>query len=134
MNRNLPAFAACVVVCVLSGPGQAADHTKDTPEAVKKAIASGKAVLLDVREPDEWDEGHLKDAKLLPLSRIKAGVPAAELKQIAPAGSVVYAHCRSGGRCLTAAALLKKEGYDVRALKLGYEDLLKAGFPKAAKK
>ena len=35
---------------------------------------------------------------------------------------------------LTAADLLKKQGYDVRPLKDGYKDLLKAGFPKAEKK
>ena len=37
----------------------------------------------------------------------------------------------SGARSLIAQELLKKEGYDVRSLKQGYEDLLKAGFEKA---
>ena len=98
---------------------------------VKKAVAEGKAVLVDVREADEWAGGHLKDAKHLALSEIKAGVPADKLKKTLPPGSVVYLHCASGRRCLAAAELLKKQGYDTRALKDGYENLLKAGFEKA---
>ncbi|MFO0848109.1 MAG: rhodanese-like domain-containing protein [Gemmataceae bacterium] len=111
----------------------AADHTTDTPDQVKKALADKTAVLIDVREPKEWDAGHLKDAKPLPLSKIRAGVPEAERLKVMPKGKVVYLHCKAGGRCLTAADELKKFGYDVRPLKAGYEDLLKAGLPKAEK-
>lgn len=109
----------------------AADHTTDSLETVKKAVANGKAVLVDVREEGEWKDGHLKAARHLALSDLKAGVPAERLKQTVPAGSVVYLHCASGRRCLTAADLLKKQGYDARPLKDGYEALLAAGFEKA---
>ena len=44
---------------------------------------------------------------------------------------VLYLHCGSGKRCLAAADLLKKQGYDTRPLKDGYADLVKAGFEKA---
>jgi rhodanese-related sulfurtransferase len=47
-----------------------------------------------------------------------------------PKEKVIYCHCRSGGRCLTAAEILKKLGYDVRPLKPGYRDLVEAGFPR----
>lgn len=109
----------------------AAEHTKDTPEMVKKAVADGKAVLLDVREKSEWDEGHLKDAKHLPLSSLKGEPKAEEVLRVAPKDKVVYCHCRSGVRSLQAADLLKKLGYDVRPLKPGFADLLKAGFAPA---
>ena len=118
--------------CVLfTTPAFADEHTKDTPAQVKKAVADKSAVLIDVREQKEWDAGHLKDADLLPLSKLKAGVPKDDLDKTLPKGKVVYLHCKSGGRCLTAAEVLKAKGYDVRPLKEGYEDLLKAGFPKA---
>lgn len=117
------------LLCV--GSARADEHTKDTPDQVKKALADMKAVLIDVREQKEWDAGHLKDADLLPLSNLKAGVPADELDKKLPKGKVVYLHCKSGGRCLAAADVLKGKGYDVRPLKEGYEDLLKAGFVKA---
>ncbi|AWM40584.1 rhodanese-like domain-containing protein [Gemmata obscuriglobus] len=127
-------FGATVVgLTVLVAPAGAADHTKDTTDAVKKALADDKAVLLDVREKAEWDDGHLKDAKLLPLSTLKGGAKAENVAKIVPKDKVVYLHCGSGVRCLKAADELKKLGYDVRPLKPGYADLLKAGFAPAGK-
>lgn len=117
----------------LLSSAQAADHTKETPDEVKRAVADGKAVLLDVREKSEWDRGHLKDAKHLPLSALKGDSKAADVAKILPRDKIVYCHCASGVRCLKAAGALKKLGYDVRALEPGYTDLLKAGFAPATK-
>lgn len=127
-------FGAMVVgVAGLVATARAADHTTDTTDVVKKALADDKAVLLDVREKSEWDDGHLKDAKLLPLSTLKGGAKAEDVAKIVPKDKVVYCHCGSGVRCLKAADELKKLGYDVRPLKPGYADLLKAGFAPAGK-
>jgi phage shock protein E len=111
-------FAGCV--CVSAA---AAEHTTDSLDEVKKRLAAEKAVLLE--------EGRLKDAKLLPLSKVRKGVPDEELAKLMPQGKIVYAHCAAGVRCLEVADRLKKQGYEVRPLKAGYRDLLKAGFPKA---
>jgi rhodanese-related sulfurtransferase len=126
--------ATAFALAVILASARAADHTKDTQEEVKKALAGGKAVLLDVREKGEWDDGHLKDAKLLPLSSLKGGAKAEDVAKVAPKDKIVYCHCGSGVRCLKAADELKKLGYDVRPLKPGYKDLLKAGFEPAEKK
>lgn len=127
-------FGLLVVgVVALPSTARTAEHTKDTPEQVKKAVADGKAVLLDVREKVEWDNGHLKDAKLLPLSALKGDLKAEDVAKVAPKDRIVYCHCASGIRSLKAADALKKLGYDVRALKQGYADLLKAGFAPASK-
>jgi rhodanese-related sulfurtransferase len=127
-------FGAMVVgVAGLVATARAADHTTDTTDAVKKALADDKAVLLDVREKSEWDDGHLKDAKLLPLSTLKGGAKAEDVAKVVPKDKVVYCHCGSGVRCLKAADELKKLEYDVRPLKPGYADLLKAGFAPAGK-
>ncbi|MNC96941.1 hypothetical protein D3C83_144460 [compost metagenome] len=56
------------------------------------------------------------------------------MAKVATKGKIVYCHCGSGVRCLKAADELKKLGYDVRPLKPGYKDLLKAGFEPAGKK
>ena len=117
----------------LSSEATAADHTRDTLDAVKKAVADEKAVLLDVREKSEWDDGHLKDAKPLPLSVLKAGAKPEDVAKVAPKDKIIYCHCAAGVRSLKAADELKKLGYDVRPLKPGYEDLLKAGFAPASK-
>lgn len=111
----------------------AAEHTKDTTEAIKDSLSKGKAVLLDVREKSEWDDGHLKDAKLLPWSELKAGAKADDIAKVIPKDTIVYCHCASGVRCLKAADALQKLGYDVRPLKAGYENLVKSGFKVAEK-
>jgi rhodanese-related sulfurtransferase len=112
----------------------AQEHTKDSLDTVKKALADKKAVLIDVREKSEWDRGHLKDASLLPLSSLKDKELPRELAKLMPKDKVAYLHCAAGGRCLTAAEILRKHGYDVRPLKDGYANLLKNGFPRAEDK
>jgi rhodanese-related sulfurtransferase len=126
------AFPGALVLADDPAPAQAAAQeepqpTKDSLETVKNNLELKKAILVDVREQDEWDEGHLKRARLIPLSKIQEGLKPDRL----PKDKIVYLHCRSGGRSLIAQELLKKEGYDVLSLKQGYEDLLKAGFEKA---
>lgn len=116
---------------------QEIDHTKDSLDTVKAALAKKDAVLVDVREKGEWDQGHLLGALFLPLSWLKAESKGDKLAEHAaeklPANKVVYLHCRSGGRVLPAAGILKKAGYDVRPLKWGFDDLKDAGFPVAEK-
>ncbi|MBI1344795.1 rhodanese-like domain-containing protein [bacterium] len=110
----------------------AAEHTKDPLPEVKERVTKGDALLIDVREKSEWDDGHLKAAKRLSLSQLRKGVSAEELQSLLTKEKIIYLHCFSGGRCLEAADRLQKAGYEVRPLKPGYKDLLSAGFEKAA--
>ncbi|OYW24765.1 MAG: rhodanese [Planctomycetales bacterium 12-60-4] len=128
--RLLPVFgvAMSILGSVIAG---AAEHTTESLETVKQQLAQGKAVIVDVRESSEWDEGHLKDARLLSLSRLRKGVSPEELDKILTKDKVIYAHCAAGGRCLEAADRLKKAGFEIRPLKPGFRDLLAAGFEKA---
>lgn len=106
-------------------------HTKDTLDTVKQNIKDGKAVLVDVREQKEWDEGHIAGAVFMPKSKLDVEKEAAELAKKLDKNKIVYTHCRAGRRALACGEILKKQGFDVRALKPGYEELLKAGFEKA---
>jgi rhodanese-related sulfurtransferase len=124
------ALLAVVVACGLAGAARA-EHTKDSLDTVKKSLAENKAVLVDVREPEEWAEGHVRGATLLPLSRLEQGVKPEDVAGILPKDRIIYCHCLAGGRCLDAAAILQPMGYDVRPLKPGYPQLAKAGFPTA---
>ena len=138
MKHSLAAGFGTVLVllcwCVAGIPAiTAAEHTKDSLETVKKNMADKKAILVDVREKGEWDDGHLRDAALLPLSEIPERVSGKMLEKQFPKGTVLYLHCASGRRCLKAADILMKNGYDVRPLREGYEALLKNGFPKSEK-
>ncbi len=109
---------------------QAADHTTDTLETVKKNLAAKKAVLLDVREKNEWEQGHLTQARLIPLSELAAGKKSFKL----PKDKILYLHCRSGGRALPAADILREQGYDARPLRFGFKALVEKGFQPAKKK
>jgi phage shock protein E len=110
---------------------EAADHTKDTLETVKKNIADEKAVLVDVRELEEWNAGHIQGAVFAPLSKLADSKEAPAVKAKLPKAKILYFHCKSGGRCRVAADLLKKDGLDIRPLKPGYQELIEAGFKKA---
>jgi phage shock protein E len=126
-----------VVVMLLASStcatGFAAVFAEPTLESVKQDLAAGKAVLLDVREADEWKDGHLHDARPLPLSQIEQGVGAEQLEAVAPAGKTIYLHCAAGARSQVAAKRLKASGRDLRPLTQGYDELLEAGFPKASR-
>src|SRR5262245_12114896 len=98
-----PILNMAIALAVLAGPADAADHTKDSLDTVKKNLKDKKAVLVDVREQGEWDDGHIKDARLLPLSRLDKGVDARELAKLLPKDTVVYCHCAAGRRALKAA-------------------------------
>ena len=122
---------AAVVAAAGVGPASAAGHTKDPLPAVQQAVTAGQAVIIDVREPDEWAQGHIAGARLVPLSSLEQGVDPARLAQVLPKDKIIYCHCLAGGRCLEAAAILAPLGYDVRPLKQGYPQLIQAGFPAA---
>ena len=111
----------------------AAEHTKDSLKTVKEKVEAKKAVLTDVRDKLEWDEGHIEGAVFLPLSELKAGVDPKKLAEKLPKGKIIYTHCVVGKRSLAAGDILEKLGYEVRPLKDGYEELLEAGFKKAKK-
>ena len=108
-------------------------HTTDSLSTVKERIKQKKAVLIDVREKSEWNAGHLKAAKLVPMSVVKTGKLSTEIKKNLPKDKPIYCHCRSGRRVLTVSKLLRAQGYDVRPLKAGYSKLLTEGFAKATK-
>ena len=111
----------------------AAELTNDPLPIVQENLATHKAVLVDVREPGEWKEGHVEGAISLPLSSLKKkGVDTSALEHQVPKDKIVYTHCVMGVRALKAAKILEKLGYNVRPLKAGYEDLVKAGFAKGS--
>jgi phage shock protein E len=113
---------------------EAPTHTKDSLDTVKENVKAGKAVIVDVREPNETEAGHVKGAILLPQSKLKVETELAELVKKLPKDKIIYTHCRAGGRALACGDILKKQGFDVRPLKPGYQELITAGFEKAEEK
>jgi molybdopterin/thiamine biosynthesis adenylyltransferase/rhodanese-related sulfurtransferase len=82
-----------------------------------QALVAGGALLLDVREADEWAAGHLPGAVFLPRSQVAGGIAAIEPDRGRP--FVVY--CASGIRSAFAAQQLLEMGYrDVVNMVGGY--------------
>ncbi|MGG5460921.1 FAD-dependent oxidoreductase [Clostridium sp. B9] len=72
---------------------------------VRELVESG-AFIIDVREVDEYEAGHIKDAKNLPLSEIRD-----RLDEI-PTDRPVYLHCRSAQRSYNACLALQHLGFE----------------------
>ena len=105
-------------------------HTDEPLADVKKAVESGTAVLVDVRNKEEWEDGHLKSAVFLPLGELRK---AEKAPGNLPKDKPIYVHCAAGLRALAGAKKLKELGYDARALKPGFDELKKNGFEPAPK-
>lgn len=90
----------------------------------RKAQQNG-ATMLDVREPDEWDAGHVADAMFCPLPQI-ASDPDLPVEDDAP----IVTYCKAGGRAQRAAEILEAAGYtNVQAMTGGFDDWKEAGYP-----
>jgi rhodanese-related sulfurtransferase len=106
----------------------AAEHTGDGEALVRARLADGSALLVDVREGNEWDAGHLLGAVNVPLSELRAG----RGHETLPTDRTLYLHCQSGRRVLPAADILVSLGFqDVRALPWGFPELVRRGLPQA---
>ena len=122
----------CSLIAFSYNHVHAAEPGNDPLPTVQENVTSHKAILVDVREPGEWKQGHVEGAISLPLSSLKKGVDTSALEHQLPKDTIVYTHCVMGVRAVAAAKILEKQGYNVRPLKAGYEELVKAGFQKAA--
>jgi hydroxyacylglutathione hydrolase len=79
-------------------------------------------VILDVRSPDEWQEGHLRHAVHIPFWEVEQR--AAEV----PAGEV-WVHCASGFRAAIGASILDRAGRRVVYVDDDWEMAARAGLP-----
>ncbi|GHH85771.1 MBL fold metallo-hydrolase [Streptomyces capitiformicae] len=118
------------VVAVDDGFASAAEAglpmARITPvRAHERTGADGDAVLLDVREPEEWAAGHAPAAVHTPLSALTAGAPLPRHAQHRP----LVAICRSGRRSQEAATLLRARGADVVDVSGGMLAWAEAGLP-----
>ncbi|MFW3387351.1 UNVERIFIED_CONTAM: rhodanese-like domain-containing protein [Kocuria sp. CPCC 205274] len=81
------------------------DNLDSLPSASVEEIPEG-ARVLDVREDDEWEAGHIAGAQHIPLRQLP------ERYDEVPVDEDVYVICRSGGRSLKATAYLQQYGFD----------------------
>jgi phage shock protein E len=78
---------------------------KELSEKARQWVAEG-AVLLDVRTPDEFRQGHPEAARNIPVQELSR-----RLSEVGPPGTKVVVYCASGGRSAVAASTLRGGGY-----------------------
>ena len=87
------------------------------------ARQAGEVTLIDVRNPDEYAEGHIPGARLIPLPELAARV--AEV----PTDREVHVVCQSGGRSAQGAELLGQHGIDAVSVHGGTKGWIASGRP-----
>lgn len=99
--------------------------TNKTPAKIEKEVKKGKALLVDVRTPEEYNVGHLKYAKNIDYKApdFKKNISGLDKNK------TVYLYCRSGNRSGKAADTLKTLGYSSYYNIGGFEQLKSAGLP-----
>lgn len=80
-------------------------------------VSENKATVLDVREPDEWEQGTLPDAVLISQGEI------VDRMEELPKDKPVLCVCRSGGRSSNVAVFLAFNGYEAANLSGGMKEL-----------
>ena len=78
----------------------------DINQGVQEFKNAAGAVLLDVRTPQEYREGHIPGSQNVPLQQLDKVEEVTENKD-----TVLYVYCRSGARSRQAVSLLKHMGY-----------------------
>lgn len=100
-------------------------HRTPTIDAAQAAQRqrSDDALILDVRQPSEWQAGHIPSAQHIPLGELERRV--AEV----PTDRPVIAVCRSGARSEKATRLLIERGIDATNLRGGTRAWHETGLP-----
>src|SRR5438270_2454199 len=94
-------------------------------EAAAK-LKSGEAVIVDVREQDEWDEEHIPGAIHISRGTIELDIE----EKVPDTNAMIITHCGGGGRSALASESLQKMGYkNVRSMAGGFKAWKAAGLP-----
>lgn len=99
------------------------DHAPEVSAVDALAMVRSGALLLDVREDDEWAAGHAAEATHLPMSRFAQEVGAL------PPGRAIICVCHLGARSAAVATALRSAGWDAANLAGGMEAWASAGLP-----
>jgi len=128
-DGSLHATLVAIFRKVMPGYRDLLQHVKseiDEVDAPRAQELQGSALFLDVREQDEWDEGHIPGAVHIPRGHLESRIESA-----APDRSQrVVVYCAGGSRSAFAAKTLEELGYEnVVSLAGGYTDWKRSGLP-----
>jgi len=102
--------------------------TEISPQDAAEKLKSGEAIIVDVREKDEWDEERIPDAIHMSRGTIELDVE----EKVPDTNAMIICHCGGGGRSALAAESLQKMGYkNVRSMAGGFKAWKATGLPTA---
>ncbi len=99
------------------------DDIEITPADARARIEAGEAQLVDVREPYEWEAGHIEGARHVELERL-----ASQAETIDRDRPVIF-QCRLGARSAMAAQAFRAAGYDAWTMTGGLRRWADEGLP-----
>lgn len=100
-----------------------------SPEDAAAKMQNREAVIVDVREKDEYDQNHIPNAVHLSRGTIELEIE----EKVPDPNAIVIVHCGGGGRSALAAESLQKMGYkNVRSMAGGLKAWKAAGLPTTA--
>jgi phage shock protein E len=100
--------------------------TEISPEDAAEKSNNREAMIVDVRDRDEWDEGHIPGAIHLSRGTIELDIE----EKVPDLNAMIICHCGGGGRSALAAESLQKMGYkNVRSMAGGFKAWKAIGLP-----
>ena len=111
MKRLVLAFFVIIVLltgCAQPSNSSAASYKQITQEEAKEMMAKDDGhIIVDVRRQDEYDEGHIPGALLIPNESITDKQP----DELPDLNQIILVYCRSGRRSKEASQKLADMGY-----------------------
>lgn len=128
---TVSALSSCVTSPAKTATANNVSKHEPTP-TIKRVDANGfkvevegkKVQLVDVRTPGEYKQGHIENAENHNVFDKNFMEQMAKYKKDQP----IYVYCRSGGRSMKAANMLKSKGYNVVNLNGGFNGWMRSGF------
>jgi rhodanese-related sulfurtransferase len=102
---------------------QAANEIELPPARVAELLEADRAALIDVRDQDEWEAGHVAGVRRVELTDLPA-----EAETMDRARPVIF-QCRSGNRSRMAAEAFRESGYEAYNMAGGLIAWAEKGFP-----
>ena len=81
----------------------------DAAQSIKNGV-----LVIDVREQNEYDQAHIENSVLVPLSKVSAE----KINEINPQNKTILIHCHAGKRSKVAANIILSQGYAGEILEL----------------
>lgn len=124
-TKNYILFSILTSFLILVGSCQANTALIQADDLEEMMMINDNIQLIDVRTPEEFQEGHLENATNINWNDKDFALQTQDLNKEEP----IYLYCKSGRRSAAAAQQLTKEGFEVYDLKGGIDYWMNNNYP-----